>query len=63
MSFVYDDINEQYPPEERESACVDIYVNCNPWSSWEDLAKVLYCHHQVAAVEELRAYLPPRGES
>ena len=45
-----------------EAAAVDIYVNCLLEASWEDLARSLYRHHQVAAVEEVRSYLPPRGE-
>ena len=47
----------------KEDECADLYVNCNPYSSWEWLARSLYRHHQVAAVEEVRSYLPPRGES
>ena len=47
---------------EKEAAAVDIYVNCHPSASWEHLASSLYHHHQVAAVEEVRSYLPPRGE-
>ena len=47
---------------EVEAAAVDIYVNCHPWASWEQLARSLYRHHQMAAVEEARSYLPPRGE-
>ena len=47
---------------EVETAAVDIYVNCDPWASWEHLAWSLYCHHQVAAVEKVRSYLPLRGE-
>ena len=47
----------------KEDECADLYVNCNPHSSWEYLARSLYRHHQVAAVEEVRSYLPPRGES
>jgi hypothetical protein len=46
----------------KEDECADLYVNCNPHSSWERLARSLYRHHQVAAVEEVRSYLPPRGE-
>ena len=46
----------------KEDECADLYVNCNPYSSWELLAKSLYRHHQIAAVEEVRSYLPPRGE-
>ena len=48
---------------EKEDECADLYVNCNPNSSWELLARSLYRHHQVAVVEEVRSYLPPRGES
>ena len=46
----------------KEDKCADWYVNCNPNSSWEYIAKSLYHHHQVVAVEEVRSYLPPRGE-
>ena len=57
------DIFETYSTDlEKEAAAVDIYVNCSTYSSWEHLASSLYRHHQVAAVEEVRSYLPPRGE-
>ena len=46
----------------KEEECADIYVNCCWFTSWEHLAGSLYHHHQVAAVEEVRSYLPPRGE-
>ena len=46
----------------KEEKCADIYVNCCSWASWEHLAGSLYRHHQVAAVDEVRSYLPPRGE-
>ena len=46
----------------KEDECADLYVKYNPNSSWEYLARSLYRHHQVAAVEEVRSYLPPRGE-
>ena len=46
---------------ERQTAYADIYVNCNPHSSWESLARTLYKHQEVAAVEHVRSYLPPRG--
>ena len=46
----------------KEDECADLYVNYNLYSSWEDLARSLYRHRQVAAVEEMRSYLPPRGE-
>ena len=57
-------IQEQYSTDsEREVAYVDAYINCHPSSSWHELASALYRHHHVAAVEEVRTYLPPRGES
>ena len=48
---------------ERElmHTCADIYVNCNPHSSWEDVAFGLYREEETAAVEEVRSYLNPRG--
>ena len=46
----------------KEEECADIYVNCCHFASWDDLAGSLYRHHQVAAVEEVRSYLPPRGQ-
>ena len=46
----------------KQDECADLYVNYNPYSSWEYIARSLYRHHQVAAVEEVRSYLPPRGE-
>ena len=39
----------------------DVYVNCFVDSSWEELARVLYCKLETAAVEEVRSYLNPRG--
>ena len=60
---VLETIQQDYSAEERESASIDIYVNCRENSSWDDLAMGLYSHLQVAAVKELRSYLPPRGES
>ena len=54
--------NEHSSDLERETTYIDIYVNCNPYSSWKDLVKTLYKHQQEAAVEEVRSYLPPRGE-
>ena len=47
---------------EKDPEYADLYANCNPWATWDDLARSLYYHHQVAAVEEVRSYLPPRGK-
>ena len=46
----------------KEEECADIYINCSHLASWEWLARSLYHHHQVAAIEEVRSYLPPRGQ-
>ena len=48
---------------ERElvSTCADIYANCNPDSSWEEIACRLYRDGETAAVEEAQSYLDPRG--
>ena len=65
VDILFDEIQSsgKYPTaSEVEAAAVDIYVKCHPWASWESLAKLLYRHHQVAAVEEVRSYLSPRGE-
>ena len=39
----------------------DIYVNCDPRSCWESVAYSLYQCNEMAAVEEVRPYLSPRG--
>ena len=52
---------EKYSSE-KDPTYADIYANCKSGSSWEHLARTLYRHHQVAAVEEVRSYIPPRGE-
>ena len=47
---------------EKEAAAVDFFVNCYPWASWDKFANSLYRRHQMAAIEEVRSYLPPRGK-
>ena len=47
---------------EREAAYVDIFVNCHHSSSWEKIARSLFKYGQVAAVDEVKSYLPPKGE-
>ena len=56
-------IREKYSTySEKETAYVDMYVNCDKDASWEEIAEKLYQHQQVAAVDEVRSYLSPRGE-
>ena len=52
---------EKYSSE-KDHTYADLYVNCMLNSSWEHFAGSLYHLHQVAAVEEVKSYLPPRGE-
>ena len=62
--FVVKKIQQQCSTDaEIEAACVDHFINIDPASSWVRVAKELYYHQQVAAVEEVKSYLPPRGES
>jgi hypothetical protein len=48
---------------ERElvNTCADVYVNCKPDSSWEEVARRLHHLGETAAVEGVRSYLNPRG--
>ena len=48
--------------KELVNTCADIYVNCYPDSSWELVALKLYNEGEIAAVEEVRSYLNPRGK-
>lgn len=58
-----EDINSKCSTEmELLHTCADIYVNCNPDSSWELIATQLYSADQTAAVEAVRLYLSPRGK-
>ena len=64
-STIFKDIqsSEKYSTDmENEAAAIDMYIKCDPRASWKKIAKSLYHHHQVAAVAEMRSYLPPRGE-
>ena len=57
-----DDISSKCSTErELVNTCADIYVNCNPDSSWEEIACRLYRDGETAAVEEAQSYLNPRG--
>ena len=47
---------------EREAAYIDIYVNCKVFSLWDEIAIELFKYGQVAAVDEVKSYLPPKGE-
>ena len=62
IRVVFDDISSKCSTErELMHTCADIYVNCDPESSWERIASGLYHREETAAVEEVRSYLNPRG--
>ena len=59
---LFEDISSKWSTErELMHTCADIYINCDPDSSWEDVASGLYCLEETAAVKEVRSYLNPRG--
>ena len=47
---------------EREAAYVDIYVTCQHSSSWEEIAGSLFKYRQMTVVDEMKSYLPPKGD-
>ena len=48
--------------EENLHSCADIYVDCKPDSSWEELAQVLYYDcGEIAAAKEAKAFLQQNG--
>ena len=47
--------------KEKLHACIDVYVNCHPESSWEHLTSLLYFKDEMAAMDQARPFLPPRG--
>ena len=61
MNLLLDIKSKCSTEREQIHACTDIYVNCQPGSSWEDLARGLYHNEETAAVEEVQSYLNPRG--
>ena len=53
--------NSHSSEKEKTHACSDVYVNCDPDSSWERLTSVLYEEDETTAVDQARPFLPPRG--
>ena len=48
--------------EEKLHSCADIYVTCNPHSSWEELVQKLYYNcGEMAAAKEAKAFLQQKG--
>ena len=54
-------VNEIYSShsseEEKLHSCADIYVTCEPDSSWEELVRQLYDCDEMAAAKEAKAFL------
>ena len=47
--------------KELTRTCSDVYVHCDPDSSWKNLARGLYHEEEAAAVEKVRSFLNPKG--
>ena len=54
--------SRQSSEEKKTHVCSDTYVNCRPKSSWEHLTSLLYEADEMTAVDQARAFLPPRGK-
>ena len=55
---IYSNHSDDY---DKTYTCCDIYVNCHPDSSWEHLTSLLYRADQMAALDQARPFLTPRG--
>ena len=59
---VEDHFNNLPSDDEILQAGSDIYINCKPDSSWEELVAVLYEQDKKSALDQARPFIPPRGE-
>jgi hypothetical protein len=58
-----EEIYQKYSTEEeRIHACADIYVNCNPYSSWTHLCQELYEENEVTAAGKAKTFIPQTGK-
>ena len=58
-----EEIYQKYSTEEqRIHACADIYVNCNPDSSWKYLHERLYEWNEMTAAKKAKTFIPQTGE-
>ena len=58
-----EEIYHKYSTEEqRIHACADIYVNCNPDSSWILLCQGLYRWNEMTAAKKAKTFIPQTGE-
>ena len=58
---VYKIYSSHSSDEQKLHSLSDVYVNCKPDSSWEELVCCLYKEGEVAATQTARAFLPPKG--
>ena len=58
-----EEIYQKYSTEEqRIHVCADIYVNCNPDSSWTHLCQGLYGKNEMTAARKAKTFIPQTGE-
>ena len=48
--------------KEKTRACVDLYLNCSPEPTWEDITLGLYQCGELAAAKEAKSFLQQNGE-
>ena len=48
--------------KEKTQACVDLYLNCYPESSWKAIASALYLHGEMAAAREAKSFHHQNGK-
>ena len=57
------EIYHKYSTEEQKiHACADIYVNCNPDSSWIHLCGRLYVEKEITASRKAKTFIPQTGK-
>ena len=58
-----EEIYHKYSTEEqRIHACADMYVNCNPDSSWIHLCGRLYVEKEITASRKAKTFIPQTGK-
>ena len=58
-----EEIYQKYSTEEqRIHACADIYINCNPNTSWTEVCQGLYRENEIIAARKAKTFIPQTGE-
>ena len=49
-------------PKKKTRACVDLYLNCHPNTSWKNIATGLYRCEEMAAAKEAKTFYHQNGK-